>query len=141
MVNFFIKTGGGNGVSGPLYIDDIYLEDSNAINLENPIGPSSSVHEAEIAPGFELVVIYPTALQPEPTIRFRLPEPSVVDLAVFDARGRRIADLISTHLEARQYDVTWSGRDWAGQPVGAGVYFIRLIAGDLMATDRLVLLK
>ncbi len=34
---FFIKTGGGNGPSGPLYIDDIYLENTDALNLGNPI--------------------------------------------------------------------------------------------------------
>jgi hypothetical protein len=34
---FFIKTGGGNSLnSGPLYIDDLYLEDSDDLNLANP---------------------------------------------------------------------------------------------------------
>jgi hypothetical protein len=36
---FFIKTGGGSGPSGPLYIDDIYIEDTAALNLWNPTGP------------------------------------------------------------------------------------------------------
>lgn len=35
---FFIKTGGGSGQSGPLYIDDIYLENTNTLNLLNPAG-------------------------------------------------------------------------------------------------------
>ncbi len=36
---FFIKTGGGSsGNVGPLYIDDIYLEDTDALNLSNPTG-------------------------------------------------------------------------------------------------------
>jgi hypothetical protein len=39
LVTFFIKTGGGSGPSGPLFIDDIYLEDTGALNLTNPTGP------------------------------------------------------------------------------------------------------
>ncbi len=37
LLNFFIKTGGGSSEnSGPLYIDDIYLEDGSALNLSLP---------------------------------------------------------------------------------------------------------
>ena len=34
--SFFIKTGGGSGLVGPLYIDDIYLEAADGVNLQNP---------------------------------------------------------------------------------------------------------
>lgn len=38
LINFFIKTGGGNSpVDGRFYIDDIYLEDSDGTNLSNPL--------------------------------------------------------------------------------------------------------
>lgn len=37
LLNFFIKTGGGSsGNSGPLYVDDIYVENSPAVNLNDP---------------------------------------------------------------------------------------------------------
>lgn len=40
LVNFYLKTGsGGSGSFGPLWIDDLYLEDSNALNLSNPTAP------------------------------------------------------------------------------------------------------
>jgi hypothetical protein len=36
--NYFIKTGGGNGInSGPLLIDDIYVENTSDLNLGNPV--------------------------------------------------------------------------------------------------------
>ena len=36
---FFIKTAGGNSEnSGPFLLDDIYLENSDALNLQNPVG-------------------------------------------------------------------------------------------------------
>lgn len=40
LVNFYIKTGsGGSGEFGPLWIDDLYLEDSSRLNLSNPTNP------------------------------------------------------------------------------------------------------
>jgi hypothetical protein len=38
LVTYFIKTGGGSGPSGPLFLDDIYLEDADGLNLSNPSG-------------------------------------------------------------------------------------------------------
>lgn len=38
LINFFIKTGGGKSpVEGRFYIDDIYIEDTDDTNLNNPI--------------------------------------------------------------------------------------------------------
>lgn len=38
LVNFYIKTSsGGSGTFGPLYIDDIYMESTDAMNLTNPV--------------------------------------------------------------------------------------------------------
>ena len=35
---FFVKTGGGNSpVDGRFYLDDIYLEDTDGLNLSNPV--------------------------------------------------------------------------------------------------------
>jgi len=43
LINFFIKTGGGNSpVDGRFYIDDIYLEDTDDTNLNNPLGDVDS---------------------------------------------------------------------------------------------------
>jgi hypothetical protein len=38
LINFFIKTGGGDSpVEGRFYLDDIYLEDTDNVNLSNPL--------------------------------------------------------------------------------------------------------
>ena len=38
LVSFFIKTGGGSsGNYGPIYFDDIYIENTNAVSLSNPL--------------------------------------------------------------------------------------------------------
>ena len=44
LLAFFIKAGGGSsGNSGPLYLDDIYIEKSHGTNLSNPVPEPSSI--------------------------------------------------------------------------------------------------
>ena len=43
--NFFVKTGGGSGVAGPLLLDDIYLQDSYGIDLSNPTTSVTAVED------------------------------------------------------------------------------------------------
>ena len=38
LIRYYIKTGGGSGPSGPLYLDDIHIENTNSLNLTNPAG-------------------------------------------------------------------------------------------------------
>jgi hypothetical protein len=43
LINFYIKTGGGNSpVAGRFYIDDIYLENTDGTNLSNPLSDMDS---------------------------------------------------------------------------------------------------
>lgn len=44
LVTFFIKTGGGSsGNYGPVYFDDIYIESTNTLNLNNPLCPDKDM--------------------------------------------------------------------------------------------------
>ncbi|MFB3910336.1 MAG: FlgD immunoglobulin-like domain containing protein [Candidatus Eisenbacteria bacterium] len=74
-------------------------------------------------------------------IRFRLGNPSEVDLAVYDASGRRVANLASGRLAAGEHLAHWDGQNDAGHRVPAGVYFCRLQADGKTYNARMVLLK
>lgn len=55
LINFFIKTGGGDSpVDGRFYIDDIYLETTDAINLSNPADRVNLSGTVETADGTEI---------------------------------------------------------------------------------------
>jgi len=52
---FFIKTAGGSSENqGPLYLDDIYLEDSDAANLQNPVPEPGAAGAVLLAMGLAL---------------------------------------------------------------------------------------
>ncbi len=49
-----------------------------------------------------------------------------VRVAVYDVRGREVAVLDTSDRPAGSYTIRWDGRDRAGQPAPAGVYFINV---------------
>jgi len=79
---------------------------------------------------------HPNPFNPVTTIKFSLPEPGRVELVVFDLQGRRVATLADGELGAGDHQITWDASDQA-----SGVYFYRLIAGDVQETRRMILLK
>ncbi|MBZ0268959.1 right-handed parallel beta-helix repeat-containing protein [bacterium] len=85
---------------------------------------------------------YPNPFRMQTTIEFELPDAAPVRLAVYDTAGRRVRTLVAGTVHAAgRVAVPWDGRDEAGRPVAAGVYFTRLIAGTATGTHRLVHLQ
>ena len=68
--------------------------------------------------------------------RYALPRASDVRLAVFDPAGRRVRVLASGFQTAGQHSASWDLRDDGGQPVGMGLYFVRLEADGRAVTRR-----
>jgi hypothetical protein len=63
-----------------------------------------------------------------------------VDIAVYDVTGRRVATIYSRNRFGGLEFFTWDGADAGGSPVPAGVYFIRVGAGDETAVRKLVVI-
>ena len=82
------------------------------------------------------------APQPNPVrdltaISFRLAAPAAVRLALFDVRGRLVTTLLAKQLEAGDHRFLYR-RD---PLTAAGVYFLRLAAGDAVRSERIVLAR
>lgn len=75
------------------------------------------------------------------TLSFALPGSVAVDLAVFDAAGRRVRHLAGGLHPAGLIAIEWDGVDEAGRRVGAGTYFCRLRAGGASRTIVLTRLR
>ena len=71
------------------------------------------------------------APQPNPAsgmvhLAFTLPAPAPVKLAIYDVRGARVRTLVDGPLAAGRHARAWDGRDDAGAPLRAGMFFCRL---------------
>jgi uncharacterized repeat protein (TIGR01451 family) len=72
------------------------------------------------------------------TIVCDLPRGGRVNLAVFDVSGRLVRTLVDGEMGPGRYQPEWDGRDGLGRSAAPGVYFVRLRAGDFLATRRVV---
>jgi flagellar hook assembly protein FlgD len=75
-----------------------------------------------------------TGVAPNPTsgparIDFELRQPARVDLAITDVAGRSVAEIVPRDWPSGRWSESWAGRDRAGRPVPAGVYWVRMTVG------------
>jgi hypothetical protein len=85
---------------------------------------------------FTLSQNYPNPFNPSTTIRYGLPNRSLVTLTVFSTLGQQVAELVNEEMEAGYHEVRFDG-----QNLSSGVYFYRLRAGDLVETKTLLLVR
>ncbi|MEQ1834743.1 MAG: FlgD immunoglobulin-like domain containing protein, partial [Candidatus Eisenbacteria bacterium] len=74
-------------------------------------------------------------------LRYSLAAAIDVRLDVLDASGRRVRALRRGAESAGPHDCLWDGRDDAGRALPAGLYFVRLHAGDTFSMQRLALTR
>ena len=80
--------------------------------------------------------LFPNPGNPSVTIPFFLGRSGPVTLDVYDAAGRRAANVLSETLDAGEYRVDWKAANMPG-----GLYIFRLQAGGRMASRKWLLLK
>jgi len=83
----------------------------------------------------------PNPFNPETIISFGLPRSTVVDLSIYNIRGRKVRQLVDGRMPAGFHSAPWDGRDGNGVQVSSGVYFYRLSTPDETATRRMTLIK
>ena len=91
--------------------------------------------------GYALQGNYPNPFNPTTTIRYALPEHSMVKLTVFDIRGKEIYSLVNAEKPSGNYEVQWHGLDQQGNVVSTGMYFCRLQAGGFSQTIKMAFLR
>ncbi len=92
--------------------------------------------------GLSLLQNYPNPFNPSTRIDFYLGDRQSVSIAIYDATGRQITEL----LESRTYDVgyhsvTWQGTSDSGEVVASGIYFVHIKTPLDSQRRKMLLLK
>lgn len=97
-------------------------------DAEEPVTPDAG--------GLHIGQNYPNPFNPVTSIDYTLPEDGHVEVAVFDAAGRRVEVLVSGYERRGRHTATWNA---SGVP--SGVYFCRIKACGEVLTRKMCLLR
>lgn len=119
----------------------------NGLGEEYVVGETASIPAA--LGGRDLMAIPNPAPGGQTRVLYRAPaehplggRAALLDLAVFDTSGRRVATLASGAQPAGLQSVTWNGRDGDGRDVAAGTYLLRLSwGGGASISERIVVVR
>ncbi|MCG3158151.1 MAG: Ycf48-like protein [bacterium] len=84
---------------------------------------------------------YPNPFNPETRIRYQLANPDRVALKIYNMLGQEVRTLIDEFKPAGSYEVSWDGKDNAGQRAPSGMYLYRVEAQGLVQTKKMILAK
>ena len=85
---------------------------------------------------FELSQNYPNPFNPSTTIKFVIPEATMVTLRVFNALGEEVALLVDRLMESGIHQVNFEAIG-----LNSGMYFYRIQAGDFNQVKKMTFLK
>jgi hypothetical protein len=83
----------------------------------------------------------PNPFNPATVIRFSLPQPSQVEIDVYDVSGRLVKTLVHDQYVAGEHEVIWRGKDARGKSVASGVYFYSMHAGSFQSSHKMLLAR
>jgi hypothetical protein len=84
---------------------------------------------------------YPNPFNPRTTVSYTVPSRARVTVAVYDARGARVAVLFDGERNAGSYAIDWDGRTASGAVASSGVFFARIEHNGSTRSKKMVLLK
>lgn len=90
---------------------------------------------------YQLIGNYPNPFNATTDIKFLAPEAGNVRIDIFNIAGQLVKTVLDETVEPGIKAITWDGTNNSGVQVNSGVYFYKLSAGDVVETQKMVLMK
>ncbi len=126
--------------SAPDYISvekNIYTSDLETTEFNIPMDRISSVTEKlNIPKNFFLAQNYPNPFNPTTTIEYSVAKEGLVNIAVFNVLGQKVADLVNEIKTVGNYKVNFNATN-----LTTGAYYYKLTSGNYTITRKMQLIK
>jgi hypothetical protein len=136
-----IKNSGDSGIQSALNtaVELIFsgeIEDASAIVDSIKSSTTLIPHDSEYPGAYSLEQNYPNPFNQQTTIHFKIPEPSLAAMTIYNTAGQVVHVLLNDNVDAGQHALVWDAAD-----VSSGLYFYRITACDFSAGRKCLVLK
>jgi hypothetical protein len=150
--NFVQQTSDGGyvvtgSIAGPVSVDVLLAKldlNGNVMAAATPTPPASLTPTPDTLSG-RPVIITNNVMHPlkgeTVKLRYRVDEPSDVEITVCDRNGKAIKTLFRGNKDAGDYDLEWTGDSDSGRKAGAGFYIIKIKIGGFKTTEKAAIIK
>jgi len=114
----------------------VFMLPSFGRSNNGPLATAEQDETSSLPAQFQLMQNYPNPFNPSTTIQFVLPRTEKVSMTISNALGQIVATMVDNILPAGEHSYRW---DAGGCP--AGVYLLRMKAGEYSKSRKMVLLK
>ena len=115
------------------YDGDIVIESAIATDWH---GSDIAVSTVLIPKEFALQSAYPNPFNPVTNLKFGLPVDSKVSIQIYNLQGQVVSTLLNDNMQTGYHSVVWNADEF-----GSGIYFVQMIAGDYIHTQKIMLVK
>ena len=122
--SWFIRSSDGEEITETLWF--ALTIDASSVGIDEIIVPDN----------FALSPAYPNPFNPSTTISYQLPAPNSMILVVYNVSGQRVATLVNGKVNTGYHQITWNAHN---QP--SGLYFVQMVAGDYVSSQKILLMK
>ena len=127
--NYFIEVSDG---------EFTVVSDSGEFVLNNF---SLNVKNSNIPEKFFLYQNFPNPFNPITTIDYDLPKNTMVDINVYDMKGRFVKNILKNFQTSGHKSIQWNATNHQNESVSGGMYLYIIQAGDFRQTKKMVFLK
>ena len=131
-----IKTEFGPRVSWKMHRGNRYRSGSLDMTLL-----SHEANNEQTPKVFHVGTNYPNPFNPSTTIDIQTASVGKLDVKIYDVSGRLINTIINRDIEPGYHSVKWNGRNFSGDAVPTGIYFIQVESGKDLGLRKIMLIK
>ena len=122
---------------GKIDLEDVQLTISDINGDALYLSQSQSGQSYQTGPyRFEMEALYPNPFNPSTQISFSLPMDDYVKLSAYNIRGNEVDVIFEGSQGVGQHSYTWNASH-----IPSGVYYIRLQAGEMITSQKALLIK
>ena len=92
--------------------------------------------EIVIADRFNLISAYPNPFNPSTKLAFSIDTPSEIRLEIYDVSGKLVDNVTNGFYQSGLHVIEWNASEHS-----SGMYFVNLVKGSEMRTQKVMLLK